>query len=164
MRLLPFRRFTMETPLAPEQVQARLRNAIAVRWTFGFSKPDQPFVGSFDGKSFDVTRYVRQRNSFRPCIRGSIESTASGTRLSGTMQLHHIVLVLMGFLMLAAGSVFLSGAARSVASRQVDPVMLGGLGVLVFLGAMTLGGFFMELNRSVDELARLVDASIADVR
>ena len=39
-----------------------------------------------------------------------------------------------------------------------------GVASMVFLVAMTLGGFFMELNRSVDELARLVDASRADVR
>ena len=141
MRLLPFRRFTDgKTPLAPHQAQARLRNAIAVRWTFGFSKPDQPFVGSFDGKSL-------RRNEVCSPTQLPLPVHPRLDRVHGEgyapkrywMQLHHIVLVLMGFLMLAAGSVFLSGAARSAASRQVDPVMLRGLGVLVFLGAVGLG-------------------------
>ena len=164
MRLLPYRRFIIETPHAPEQVRARLKGAIAARWTFGFSKPEQPLVGDFDGTSFDVTRYVRERNSFRPRIRGRIEPAGSGTRLSGTLQLHDLVVVFIGCFMLAAGSVFLSGAARSVSSRHVDPMMLGGLGVLAFLTAMTLGGFFMEVKRSIDDLSQVVDASVAEVR
>jgi hypothetical protein len=44
MRPFPLCRFIIETRLAPHQVQARLRNAIAVKWTFGFSESDQPFV------------------------------------------------------------------------------------------------------------------------
>ena len=37
MRLLPYRRFNIETRLAPAQVQARLRDAIAVKLTCGFA-------------------------------------------------------------------------------------------------------------------------------
>jgi hypothetical protein len=29
---------------------------------------------------------------------------------------------------------------------------------------MTLGGFFMEVKRSIDDLSRVVDASVVDVR
>ena len=76
MRPFPLCRFTIETTLAPHQVQARLRNAIAVKWTFGFSESDRPFVGQFDGTLFDITRADGQRSSFCPRIHGSIQPRA----------------------------------------------------------------------------------------
>jgi hypothetical protein len=164
MRPFPLCRFTIETTLAPHQVQARLRNAIAVKWTFGFSESDRPFVGQFDGTSFDIARADGQRSSFCPRIHGSIQPRASGTRLSGTLQLHKAALVAMLCLLILVGTAFLSGAAWGATGGWLEPLMIGGLGVLVFLAAMTLGGFFSDLNRSIDELAELVDASIADVR
>jgi uncharacterized membrane protein len=97
-------------------------------------------------------------------MRGTIESVGSGARLSGTMQLHEFVISFVGFFTFAAGTMFLSGAARSAASRQLERVMLVGLGVLVFLTAMTLVGFAMEVHRSFDELTGLVDVSRADLQ
>lgn len=164
MRVLPYRRFTIDSPLAPAQVQARLRGAIAQKWTFGFTQPDQPLVGDFDGRSFNVTRYVRSRNSFRPQVRGTIEPLGTGTRLVGKMQLHELAIVFIGFFAFVAGSVFLSGAARSIASRQLEPAMLVALGVIAFLTAMTFGGFAMEVRSSLDDLAKVVDASHAEMR
>jgi hypothetical protein len=118
----------------------------------------------FDGTLFDIARADGQRTSFCPRIHGSIQPRASGTRLSGTLQLHKAALVAMLCLFILVGTAFLSGAARSATGGWLDPLMIGSLGVLVFLAVMTLGDFFSELNRSIDELAELVDASIADVR
>ena len=106
----------------------------------------------------------RQRSSFCPRIHGSIQPRASGTRLSGTLQLHKAALVTTLCLLILVGTAFLSGAAWGATGGWLESLMIGGLGVLVFLAAMTLGGFFSDLNRSIDELAELVDASIADVR
>jgi len=164
MRLLPYRRFTIETALAPAQVQARLRGGIEQERTFRFSKPTQPFTGSINGPSFDVMRNVAGRNSFRPRVRGTIEAAGSGTRVIGTMQLHEIIMVFIGAFIVAAGSVFLSGVARSVASRQLEPAMLIALAVLVGLVAMTLGGFFVEVRSSFSALVQLVDGSRADLQ
>ena len=164
MRLLPYRRFTIETPLTPADVRARLRDAIAEKWTFGWSQPEQPLVGDFDGTSFDVTRYVRGRNSFRPRVRGTVESVGSGTRLTGTMQLHGIVILITGALTLVAGSVLVSGLVRSVAGGQLHPMVLPALGVLALLVAMTMGGFVMEVRPTFHELVQVVDASHTDLR
>jgi hypothetical protein len=164
MRLLPYRRFTIETPLTPAEVRARLRDAIAEKWTFGWTQPEQPLVGDFDGTAFNVTRYIRGRNSFRPRVRGTIESTGSGTRLTGTMQLDTLVMVFIGAFTFAAGSAFLSAAVRSVAGRQIDPILLPAAGVLALLIAMTMGGFVIEVRRTVEELVRVVDASHTDLR
>ena len=164
MRLLPYRRFTIETPLAPAEVRQRLRVAIAEKWTFGWTQPDQPLVGDFDGTTFDISRYVRGRNSFGPRVRGTLEAAGKGTRLSGTMQLEAIIIVFMGVFVFVAGSVFLSGAARSVANRRLEPFVLPAAGVLAFLLAMTMGGFAAEVRRTFHELVRLVDASHTDLR
>ena len=164
MRVLPYRRFTIETSLGPDEVRERLREAIAAQWTRGFTQPAQPLVGDFDGTSFDITRYIRGRNSFKPRIRGTVEPAGSGTRLSGTMRLHAIVIVFIGAFVFAAGSVFLAGAARSVARDQLDPMVLPAMGVLAFLTVMTLGGFAIEVHGAFRDLIRVVDASHSDLR
>jgi hypothetical protein len=164
MKLLPYRRFAIETPLTPGEVTARLRDAIEPPRTFAFSRPERPLVGRLDGTTFDVMRNVTGRNSFRPRVRGSIEAAGSGARLTGTMQLHEIVMLLMGGLLLVAGSVFLSMAAQNLRSGRLETPTLAVLGAVVFLGAISIGGFVSETRPVLDELGRLVDARHGELR
>lgn len=163
MWLLPYRQFTIETSLAPEQVETRLRDAIEPVRTFRLSPPERPLTGRLDGMAFDVMRSVRGRNSFRPRVRGVISPMRGGTRITGTMRLHDIVVVFVGAFVAMAGFVFLSGAALSVTNRQLEPMMLGALALLVFLFAMTVGGFVVEARRTFEELTRLVGATRAEM-
>jgi hypothetical protein len=157
MRLLPYRPFSVETPLAPLAVAARLREAIEPNRVFSMSAPRRPLVGTIDGTSFDVMRNVTGRNSFRPRIRGTIEPHGSGASLTGTMQLAGIVIAFVGVYVFGAGAVFLWAAARSVENRQLEPALLPALGVLLFLLSLTFGAFAVEARRSLRVLIALVE-------
>ena len=175
MRLRPHRRFTIETRLAPEEVQARLRDAVVAPWTGAFSlaKP-RPLKGRVDGNSFHVKRNAYHprsslpARSFLPHVRGTIEPSGSGTCLSGTMQLHMLVLPFAGVYLVGAVIVFLLLAARIVADRRLEPVMLVlllvPLWVIFGVSTATFGGFNRETGRALHELGRLVDASRAELR
>ena len=164
MKLLPYRRFAIDSPLTPDEVAARLRDAIEPPRMVAFSRPERPLVGRLDGTTFDVMRSVTGRNSFRPRVRGTIEAAGSGARLTGTMQLHEIVMLLMGALTAMAGMVFLSMAAQNLRSGHLETPTLAALGAVVFFGAMTIGGFISETRPVLDELVRLVDARHGELR
>ena len=141
MKLLPYRRFAIDTPLAPGEVAARLRDAIEPPRTVAFSRPERPLVGRLDGIAFDVMRSVTGRNSFRPRVRGTIEAAGTGARLTGMMQLHEMAM-----------------AAQNLRSGHLDTPTLAVFGAVVFFGAITVGGFTAETRPVLDELVRLVDA------
>ena len=143
MKLLPYRRFAIDTPLTPGEVAARLREAIEPPRTLAFSRPERPLVGRLDGTTFDVMRSVTGRNSFRPRVRGTIEAAGSGARLTGTMQLHEIVMLLMGGLFAVAGSALLSMAAQDLRSGHLETPTLAVFGVVVFFGVIAIGGFIL---------------------
>jgi hypothetical protein len=82
MKIIPHRRFTIDTRLTPLEVQARLRDAVEAP-TFRLTKPERPFTGRVDGASFDVMRSIQGRNSFRPRVRGTIEAAGRGAPLIG---------------------------------------------------------------------------------
>ena len=164
MKLLPYRRFAIDTPLTPGEVAARLREAIEPPRTLAFSRPERPLVGRLDGTTFDVMRSVTGRNSFRPRVRGTIEAAGSGARLTGTMQLHEIVMLLMGGLFAVAGSALLSMAAQDLRSGHLETPTLAVFGVVVFFGVIAIGGFISETRPVLDELVRLVDARDGELR
>lgn len=175
MRLRPYRRFTIETGLAPEEVQARLRAAVVGPWTGAFSsaKPERPLVGHVDGNSFHVKRNALHprsplpARSFLPHVRGTIEPTGSGARLCGTMQFHMLVVPFACVYLVVAVIAFLLLAARIVADGRREPVMLVALlvslWVIFAVSAATFGGFNREAGRALHELGRLVEASSAEM-
>jgi len=164
MKLLPHRRFTIETKLAPSEVIARLRDAIEPPKTFTFSRPERPLIGHVDGAAFDVIRAIRGRNSFLPRVRGVVEPAGRGTRLTGTMRLHEFTLVFIGAFFLMAGSVFIRMVIDDLRSGRPELPTLIPLGVLTFLTAMTLIGFVPETHRTLAELRQVVDGSHGEMR
>lgn len=164
MNLLPYRRFAIDTSLTPDEVAARLRDAIEPPRTSVFTRPERPLVGRLDGTTFDVMRNVAGRSSFRPRVRGTIEAAGSGARLTGTMRLHEIVMLFMGGLLAVAGSVFLSMAAQNLRSGHLETPTLAAFGAVVFFGAITMGGFIAETRPVLHELVRLVDARHGELR
>ena len=164
MKLLPHRRFTIETRLPPSEVAARLQAAVEPPQTFRFSRPERPLIGRVDGAAFDIIRAIRGRNSFIPRVRGTIEPAGGGSRLTGTMQLHEFVIVFIGAFFLMAGSVFIRMAVDDLRRGQLGLPTVIALGVLVFLTAMVSIGFVPETHRTRAELGRVVDASHGELR
>jgi hypothetical protein len=83
------------------------------------------------------------------------------------MQLHTLVVPFAGVYLLVAVIAFLLLAARIVADRRLEPVMLVALlvplWVIFAVSAATFGGFNREAGRALHELGRLVEASSAEM-
>ena len=147
------RRFTLESPLPPEQARTRLVEAIGPVPTSVLHRDDRPFAGRLSGNSFDVMRTSRGRNSFRPRIRGTIEPATTGARIQGTMGLHEMVMVIMAVFLGLPTMVLISLLAGSVRSGSLNPAAPYAIGVVALLLVMMLGGFAMESRRALRDLA-----------
>lgn len=163
MKLLPYRRFIIETSLPPSEVEARLRDAVEPP-AFRLGKPERPFTGHVHGRTFDVMRSVQGRNSARPRIRGTVEAAGHGTRLTGTMQTHELVLLVLGVLVFTLGSAFVSLAIGALRSGTLQLPVFIPLALVVLLPVGIIGAFIPEARRSLAELGRVVDASHGDLR
>ena len=97
-------------------------------------------------------------------LRGTVEAAGRGTRLTGTMQLHELVIVFIGMFLAVSAVSFLSMGVMSIVGGEFRKEILIPLGILVFLGGMTIGGFIPEARRAFEELGRIVDASQGELR
>ena len=163
MRFPPQRSFTIETALPPSEVHARLRAGVEpIKWP-RLSPSAVPFEGVVDGMRFDIRRIVRGRNSFRPRVRGTIEPTESGTRLVGTMRLHDLVATFVMMWVAITGLATIMLLFGAFQRGAFEPALLIAPGALAFVAAMTFGAFRSESRRALDDLARLVNASEAEL-
>ena len=156
--MLPRRRFTIQSALPPEQARSRLMGAIGPARTSVLQQRDsRPFTGSMTGAAFSITRASQGRNSFRPLIRGSVEPAPGGTRVEGTMRLHQVVVLFMGFLILAPGWLLLNILPNSITTGRWDMTILAIPGAMVFLVSMMGIGFAWESRRALKDLAAIVE-------
>jgi hypothetical protein len=164
MPLLPRIPFAMLTPLGPGEAGERLSAAIAAPLSSNAYHEPRPFSGRFSGASFDVMRTSRGRNSFRPRIRGTIESATGGSRIHGTMQLHEMVVVFVGFIVLGPMWLFVQLILQSMETGQWDfrifALPAAALGLLAIMGF----AFAFESRRAVRELTALLDGEVTSAR
>ena len=84
MPLLPFDTFSLETPLAPGEVRARLAAAVEPKRRLRLGGGRCPFEGEVEGDSFRVSRVINYRNSFLPHVRGRVHRRGEeGARNAG---------------------------------------------------------------------------------
>jgi hypothetical protein len=157
------RRFTLESPLPPEQARTRLVEAIGPVPTSIFHRDSRPFVGKMNGSSFDAIRASYGRNSFRPKIHGRIEPDTRGSRIHGTMQLHEIVMAVMAVFLGLPTLLLINLLLDSVREGQLNPAAPYAFGVILFLLAMLLGGFAVESRRALGDLAEIVEATKSEM-
>lgn len=163
MTLLPYRRFTIDTPLSPSTVQTRLEGATGQTVPGRASPIDSAFRGEVSGARFQIQRRIGYRNSFLPRIRGTIEPTASGSRLVGTMRLHGFVAAFMVFWLGGVGLAFIAIVLPAFSGGRFDWGALTPLGMLAFGVLLVLGGFVPEAHKAIRQLAELVDASRSEM-
>jgi hypothetical protein len=144
MRLPIQSAFSIVSKLGPDEASRRLSAA--------------PFRGRISGTSFDVMRTSTGRNSFRPRIRGTIEPRSGGSTIRGTMRLHEVVVVFMGFFFAVATWFFLNLFLHSVSTGRWDALMFVFPAAVVFLLVMMVLGFTYESRRARDDLAAILEA------
>jgi hypothetical protein len=164
VRLLPYREFSIETALPPAEVRARLRDAVEPKkWTRWRSGDHKPFEGQVRDSGFELERIITYRNSFLPCVRGTITPSTRGTRLAGTMRLHGLVVAFMIFWLAAVGCVCLVFVTHAADGGKLEPAALIPLGMLVVL-VLPVAGFIPEARKARRLLAELVEGEDTAVR
>jgi hypothetical protein len=167
VRLLPTRRFVVETSLPPADVLRRLADAVeAPAWRKGkLAHPSmkRPFVGTVDGDAFDMERASYQRNAFRPVIEGRVEPAEGGARVSGRMHVRYpgMVFLAVWFAGLLVGIAVL--ARRAVDAGRFDPLILGPVGMIVAGVAITAIGFIPETRQALAALTKVVKGARAEL-
>ena len=120
---LPFRHFTLDSPLTPQQALERLKTQVKERrhWLDFSTRREGAFEGEVKESTFSINRIFRGRNTFVPMINGRLSRRASGgTLVSVRMRLHGAVLALM-FGMIAL-LVWLSVTPfLTLAAKHADP-------------------------------------------
>lgn len=98
MKYLPFENITFHSKLPENEIIELLKQHVEPEKFFRFRgfyspKPKKPYEGYVHGRTFNIRRIIRYRNSFLPRITGMIEPVANGTKVHVKMQLHALVVV-----------------------------------------------------------------------
>jgi hypothetical protein len=155
--LMPFRRFTIDSPLPLAAAHERLAAAIEPKRWLRFGGGECPFEGLVDETSFEIWRIIGYGNSSRPGIRGTLVSAGNGTIVEGTMMLPLFTRVFMtiwiGGVLVACVVVLIA-----VATGARDPLLLIPFGMLAVGGGTLIGGFVFEARKGLRELSRVFGA------
>jgi hypothetical protein len=159
MTFLPFETIVIETPLTKEDTIINLTKNIEPEKTFRFlNKSDtKAFEGHLRGNEFEIKRIINYRNSFLPIIKGRVETSGQGTRITIDMRLHAVVIV---FMLIWFGFVGLFFIASIINSEDGNETILFPLGMLVFGYALTMGGYLFESFRTKEVLTDIIKGRI----
>jgi hypothetical protein len=150
VKLLPFHRFEITSPLRREEVLAAISSRLEERKWFAVRMPgaqnDERFEGAVTADSFNITRIMGYRNSFAPVIDGKVHEAGRFSRIVITMQLHIVVLIFM--VMFAV----IAGAALAISSA------LPGVMMVALLYFVVLAAFWFEANKLEQTLRKIFQA------
>ena len=162
---MPYRTRTIESPLAPAEVEQRLRAMLRPEPSFlkgleealSGTEGLPPFSGTVDATEFKLSRVVNYRNNFLPVIRGTYaRNEQEGTTIRLRM---HIEPVAAGFMLF----LFAFGA-RSVIAALIGNVsnpegLLQGAAFVFGIGTLVMSvGFYPEAKKA----ERLIREAVAD--
>ncbi len=166
MRLLPYERLELRSPLGPDEAAARLTAAVAAR-RWSFKAPPEPFTGWVRGRQFEVMRTIRYRNSFLPVVTGEIAPDAAGARIRVVMRLH---LAVAAFMIVWFGFVLTFAVAAVVSMLRHSPDAPGYtfLAVPAAMAAFGYGlvslGFWPEVRKARTLLAEILGCRVEEAR
>ncbi|MBD2700512.1 hypothetical protein IC229_07695 [Spirosoma sp. BT702] len=133
----------------------------AIRFDLFGSSSTMPYEGEITGNRFSISRIIGYRNSFLPQISGVIQADVQGTIVRVKMGLHPLVIAFLCAWVGFAGMLLPVSIASLFGSRnQFEKMDLLPLGMLVFVYALTMGGFKFESSRSRNDLLELFEAEI----
>ncbi|GGB17993.1 hypothetical protein [Puia dinghuensis] len=143
MKLLPYEKYTLSTPLTiPEAQQHLLTQLEATRyWSISIPKENKPYIGTLTADGFTMKRIITGRKAFLPIITGRFSNADGKTTIAIRMRPHTFELVMvivgMGFLG-AAGISALLTALRDVRNHAADIAYSASIPILMFFGIYAL--------------------------
>lgn len=162
MNWWPYEKFSIISPLNPEEVRLRLTEQVSPAFTGSFfeqltNRYPTPFKGYVNISEFKIEPVVVGRNSFIPLIKGRVEFAETGSCLYITMAMHqeieYIIIGMAAFLMVAG----FGGWIHSSMSDRFDPLSITPFGMLVFIYLIMIYGFNSESNSSKSFLLELLE-------
>jgi len=155
MKLWPYRRFVLQSPLSPDEVARVLRDSVDPRPQW--DNPGRPFVGSVTPPEFRIHRAIGYRNSFLPRVVGRIIPGDNGSHISITMRLHPAAAI---FMALWLGGTALIGVPLAVATfADGGGAALIPACMLLFGGLLTIVAFSAEARIAKKILRSLLDGT-----
>jgi hypothetical protein len=157
MKYLPFEHIIYTTHLSKQEIIKRLSDATEPKRNAFASnrKSTKEYEGFINDDHFEINRIIRNRNSFLPQIRGSIQENNHKTQIDVKMELHVFVFVFLIFWCLFV-LLFLIIVLITVEKISFD--VLIPVGMLVFAYALTMFGFKSESMRSKEDLKKIFEA------
>lgn len=155
--------FSIDTRLPQMEASARLASQVEPPRWLRLGGGDKPFQGEFYGRHFSITRIIRYRNSFLPVVTGSVEPSGAGSRVQVHMRMQVFVMAFLVVWIIAAIAMGI-GIASEVAAHSVDYdplLLLVPVGMIAFVAAMSLGGFWFEANKQERMLRELFAGGVS---
>jgi hypothetical protein len=147
------RRLLFHSLLSTEDLTRRLQREVAPPRLFSRARGTQLFEGTVADGRFRMMRSVRGRNSFRPVISGTLSSGEPGTRVDVRLQLHPVVMVFCGAVLLV-GAMIGSIAIPEYLATGSSPALIFLLGLAAVFTAFAIAAA-LEARKATRMLAAL---------
>jgi hypothetical protein len=150
--LLPFRRFTIESPLSPAAARARLSSLVGPKRSFDYVvdsfQSNPPLQGTIsDAEPLElVARYRGHVDFARVRIRACLVTTQAGTPLSGVIFFHPLAI---GYYLAAAVAM---GIGLTLPARQYGLAyarIIVPLAMVAFVWEAVIEGFLIQTKRAL---------------
>ncbi|MBB4636860.1 hypothetical protein [Longimicrobium terrae] len=161
MRLLPYDKLLIHSPLPVGQAEARLRESVGPERYLQFNAGPLPFLGEVNGTEVRIHRSTAHENSFVPRIHARLEVHEQGSRLAGTMSLHPFVLAFL--VVWVTGTVI---ALRQMVARASRGEPASGVAIpiamLAFMYLLTSVSFWWEADVARRHLKEILSSGELD--
>ena len=165
MKLLPYEKYTLSTPLTIPEARQRLAGQLEFKWSgfYNSKKETKPYWGKLSDDRFFISRIIRYRNSFLPIITGHFSDTDGKTTIAIGMRLEIPVLVFMTLLLGVAGVLCITVAYSAIDNtlhhpKQHSPAIWGPLMMFALGYGIMIVPFKYETAKSKKFLADLFKA------
>ncbi|MDR3022710.1 hypothetical protein [Chryseobacterium sp.] len=157
MKYLPYERITYKTNLSEQEVLTRLSGFVEPKKSGLGRNPIKDYEGSINKNRFDISRVIKNRNSFLPQINGAIQENNYGTEIEVTMKLDVLVFIFLIFWCSIAIGIFITiGLTEKIMSLEFFMPLL----MLLFVYALAMVGFKIESKKSKEYLRKNFEAEI----
>jgi hypothetical protein len=143
--------------LSEQEVLTRLSGFVEPKKSGLGRNPIKDYEGSINKNRFDISRVIKNRNSFLPQINGAIQENNYGTEIEVTMKLDVLVFIFLIFWCSIAIGIFITiGLTEKIMSLEFFMPLL----MLLFVYALAMVGFKIESKKSKEYLRKNFEAEI----
>ena len=153
MKLWPYERFSLISPLDQSEAVAKIQAQIAPQKFRFFSKPDELFSGNAAAEGFKLRRNTLLNNRFKPVIIGSFVQHHEGIKIEVRQRLSIVTGLAVALVTLCfASSIYL-----------VEEYREGYIFLFLFFWVVVTGCFWFVGRQTKKDITALLNARDADL-